>query len=313
MSPRTESSYLAWVERFIKWSGGRHPIEMGISEVDDFIRHLAVDLDLAPSSRNQAASALQFLYKKVLRAALPSIVQASGPVRAKLPHRLPVVLSRSEIELVLKNLSGRKRLIGSLLYSAGLRLKEALSLRVKDVAMETRQLTIREAKGGRDRVAILADRLRDPLRRHLAWRRELHRADLKVGAGWVILPHAWDRARPYLRRDFGWEYLFPASRITTDLNDSRRRHRLHLHPSAMSRAVKRAEKRSGISKRVTCHTFRHSFATHLLQDGYDIRTIQELLGHRSVKTTMIYTHVLNRPGLGVRSPFDTPPGPRDAT
>lgn len=304
MSPRTEASYIAWVEQFVHWSGERHPNEMGIDEVNEFIGHLAVNRRLSPSSRNQAASALQFLYRRVLGTTLPASV-SSGPVRAKLPKRLPTVLSKDEVSIVLRNLSGTKRLIGSLLYGAGLRLKEALSLRIKDANLGLGQLVIREAKGSRDRVAILPESLRGPFRRQIERRQELHQSDLDRGAGWVELPHAWDRAKPNLGRDFGWEYLFASSTLIPLPHHPSRLHRFHLHPSAMSRAVGRAARRSGLSKRVTCHTFRHSFATHLLQDGYDIRTIQELLGHRSVKTTMIYTHVLNRPGLGVRSPLDT--------
>jgi len=315
LSPRTEEAYVGWASRFIEFHRGAHPKELGREAVDAFLRHLAVDRSVSPSTQNQAASALTFLYREVYGRRLER--SGGGLTRARRPRSLPTVLSRREVGLVLRELVGTKRLIAELLYGTGLRIREAMELRVKDVALDTSEITVRRAKGARDRVVMIPDRLSVPLRRQIHRRSALHRADREKGVGWAVLPGATARKSPNAGWELAWQFLFPASRITVDPN-TRCRGRHHLHPTAVQRAVKKAGRESGIHKRVTCHVFRHSFATHLLRAGYDIRTIQELLGHKSVRSTMIYTHVLNRPGLGVQSPLDTleeastgePPGPR---
>jgi integron integrase len=299
-SPRTEKAYLGWIARFARFHGRAPLSALGQHEVDAYLTHLAVANRVSASTQNQAASALVFLFRE-LGHPLPG--RGGGVVRARRGVRLPEVLSQREVARVLRELSGRKRLIGALLYGSGLRVQEALGLRVKDLRLELREVVVRQAKGRKDRITMVPDRLREALARQIAWRRGLHDQDLAAGAGWIELPGAYERKSPRSAREAGWQYLFPAARLSRDPMTGRRG-RVHLHPSAMQRAVKEAVRRAGVERRVTCHTFRHSFATHLLQQGYDIRTIQELLGHSSVRTTMIYTHVLNRPGLGVLSPLD---------
>lgn len=299
-SRRTEKAYVLWIRRFVIFHGRRHPAEMGEREVSQFLNSLAEDRRVAASTQSQAASALIFLYKKVLRRDIRWIEDVA---RAKAPKRLPVVLSRDEVKAVLGELHGAKRLVAMLLYGSGLRLIEGLELRVKDIDFGRGELLVRRGKGGKDRVTMLPSSSKDPLAQHLERVRAQHDGDLDLGAGYVKLPGALERKSPSANREWLWQYVFPARRLWTDPEDGRR-YRHHLHESAVQRAVREAVRRAGINKRATCHTFRHSFATHLLEDGYDIRTVQELLGHSHVNTTMIYTHVLNRGGLGVRSPVD---------
>ena len=255
---------------------------------------------MSTATQNQAASALLFLYREVL---CRTIDPPQGVVRPRKQRRLPVVVTHGEVAAVLRELTGTRRLVAELLYGSGLRLLEGLQLRVKDLDLERDEITVRRGKGGHDRVTVLPSALRQDLNRQLKRVRAQHEADCRRGAGWVEVPNALDRKAPAAARELQWQWLFPATRCYThEATGQRRRH--HLHESAIQRAVTEAVRSAGITKRASCHTFRHSFATHLLEDGYDIRTIQELLGHRSVKTTMIYTHVLNRGGRGVRSPLD---------
>lgn len=299
-SPRTETQYCLWIRRYVLFHGKRHPNDMGAAEVERFLTHLAVVDKVSASTQNQALSALLFLYNHVLAKPLDGL---QGVVRAKMPSRLPVVLSREEARAVLARMEGAVRLVAVLLYGAGLRLNEALELRIKDVDFGRRQIAVRRGKGGKDRLVPLPDVLREPLREHLERVRRLHDSDLSRGLGRVSLPDSLGRKFPGADREWVWQYLFPAARICDDPRWGPPT-RYHLHETAVQRAVRQAALAAGISKRVGCHTFRHSFATHLLEDGYDIRTIQELLGHADVSTTMLYTHVANRGGLGVRSPAD---------
>jgi integron integrase len=273
---------------------------MGAAEITQFLSSLAVERNVAASTQNQALSALLFLYRQVLEQELPWL---DGVVRAKRAERLPVVLTREEVCAILRGLQGPPRLMAVLLYGAGLRLLECARLRVKDVDFATNQIVVRAGKGDRDRMTMLPGALKVDLARHLEFVRTQHETDLRRGAGWVELPWALARKYPNAGREWAWQWVFPATRIYVDrVTSQRRRH--HLHESVLQRAVKEAIRRAGIAKRASCHTFRHSFATHLLEDGHDIRTVQELLGHRDVSTTMIYTHVLNRGPAGVRSPVD---------
>jgi integron integrase len=299
-SRRTEKAYIHWIKRFIFFHGKRHPAELGASEVTAFLTSLAVHDKVAASTQNQALSALLFLYREVLSVELPWL---DDVIRAKRPQHLPVVLTRDEVRAVLQRLDGAPRLMALLLYGAGLRLLECCRLRVKDVDFATNQIVIRHGKGGKDRVTMLPAAVKAALIAHLERARKQHQADLRHGAGWVELPSALTRKYPNAGRDWGWQWVFPATRMYVDrLTAQRRRH--HLHESVLQRAVKDAVRGAGIAKPATCHTFRHSFATHLLEESHDIRTVQELLGHSDVSTTMIYTHVLNRGPAGVRSPAD---------
>ncbi|HEX6533147.1 MAG TPA: integron integrase [Gemmatimonadaceae bacterium] len=303
-SRRTEEAYVGWVRRYIAWSGRRHPRELGASDVRRFLSGLATERRVSASTQNQALSALLFLYGNVLGRPLPEV---RGIVRAKRPHRVPVVLTRGEARAVIERIDGPARLVALLLYGAGLRLLEALTLRVKDIDFDQRRIVVRGGKGGKDRITVLPAAVVSPLRAHLARVHELHVRDLASGAGAVELPEAFSRKHTGAAREWRWQWIFPAARqYVHPITRERRRH--HLHESAVQRAVKMAILAAGTTKRASCHTFRHSFATHLLEDGYDIRTVQELLGHRDVSTTMIYTHVLNRGGLGVMSPLDRPSG-----
>ena len=299
-SRRTEEAYVHWVRRFIWFSGRRHPGELGEAEVTAFLSHLAVERKVAAATQNQALSALLFFYRHVLQvklAWLKDIERAGG-----LP-RTPTVLSRAEVERVLGELQGTRWLIASLLYGAGLRLLECLRLRVKDVDFSYLQILVRDGKGGKDRVTMLPERLGAPLRAHLDRVRRLHLRDLAEGFGEVGLPFALARKYPGAGKDWVWQYVFPSARRSADPRSGViRRH--HLDESVPQRAVKEALRACGVAKHASCHTLRHSFATHLLEAGYDIRTVQELLGHSDVSTTMIYTHVLNRGGRGVKSPLD---------
>ena len=299
-SHRTEDAYCHWVRQFIAYHGLRHPRDLGPSEVETFLTALAVDRDVSASTQNQALSALLFLYRSVLIAPLPQLTHV---VRARTSPRLPVVLSRSEVKSVLEHLDGTPRLVAGLLYGSGMRLLECLELRVKDLDVERQQITIRQGKGRKDRVTMLPSTLIAALRHHLDEVRSLHACNLAIGLGAVVLPYALAAKLPGAATSWPWQFVFPAARICRDPRWGAPP-RFHLHESVIQRAVAEAVRRSGITKRASCHSLRHSFATHLLEDGYDIRTVQELLGHADVSTTMIYTHVLNRGGLGVRSPAD---------
>lgn len=298
MSPKTEKAYVSWIRQFILFHQKRHPEEMAEEEVTAFLTHLAVRRKVRASTQNQALSALLFLYRNVLDRELGNL----DAVRAKRPRRAPVVLSRNEVRRVLPHLQGTARLVVLLLYGSGLRLKECLRLRVKDLDFQYGQVTIHDGKGRKSRVSMLPQQLQEPLRRHLDTVRTLHRRDLDDGFGRTSLPYALARKYPNSPGEWVWHYVFPASQRVRQKDGDEVRH--HLDPSAIQKALRRAVRRSGIPKRATSHTFRHSFATYLLEDGYDIRTVQELLGHQSVRTTMIYTHVLNKGGMGVRSPAD---------
>lgn len=299
-SARTQEAYTHWVRRFLRYYRQRHPAALGQMEVGRFLSALAEEQRVSASTQNQAASALLFLYRHVLH---KDIRRWAGVVRAKEPKRVPVVLTPDEVRAVLRALHGMPRVISLLLYGSGLRLLECLDLRVKDMDFERGEIRLRRGKGNRDRITILPGAARPLLERHLARVRERHREDLRAGAGHVALPDALERKIPRASHEWPWQYVFPAGRLSTDpVSDHRGRR--HLHESGVQRAVSAAARTAGITKRVTCHTFRHSFATHLLENGYDIRTVQELLGHRDVRTTMIYTHVLNRGPLGVQSPAD---------
>jgi integron integrase len=298
-SDRTADAYAGWVRRYVRFHGLRHPGELDGRAVDAYLDHLANEGRASVSTQRQAASALIFLYAEVLGRAV-RITRALA--RPGAPRRLPVVLSRDEVRAVLAETRGTARLVANLLYGSGLRLMEALQLRVKDVSLDRREITVRGGKGDRDRMTMLPRALFPEIRRQMDRVRARHAADFRGGAGWVQLPHSLDRKFPHAARQLAWQFLFPASRLHTD-SHSRQRRRHYLHPTAVQRDVAAAARTAAIPKRVTCHTLRHSFATHLLEDGYDIRTIQELLGHRDVRTTMIYAHVLNR-GPGVISPLD---------
>ncbi len=299
-SRRTEEAYVAWIRRYIFFHGKRHPAEMGAPEITRFLTSLAVDGKVAASTQNQALSALLFLYRAVLELEVPWL---DGLVHARRPERLPVVLTRDEVRAVLQRLEGAPRLMAYLLYGAGLRLLECCRLRVQDVDFGANQIVVRAGKGDKDRVTMLPGVVKGDLVRHVELTRAQHQRDLERGAGWVELPTALARKYPTAGREWAWQWVFPATRMYLDrASGERRRH--HLHESVLQRAVKDAVQRAGLGKRAGPHTLRHSFATHLLEDGHDIRTVQELLGHRDVSTTMIYTHVLNRGPAAVRSPAD---------
>jgi integron integrase len=299
-SRRTEKAYCLWAKRFIRFHGLRHPAEMGAAEINAFLTDLAVECHVAASTQNQALAALLFLYRTVLGRPPGDL---GNVIRARKPQHLPVVLTRAEVRAVIALLDGDTALIARLLYGAGLRLGECLRLRVHDIDFERREITVRDGKGGKDRVTMLPETLVGPLRLHVAEVKQLHERDLAAGWGRVPLPDALERKYPNAARDWRWQWVFPQRTRWRDLGaGAQGRH--HVHETIVQRAITAAVRGSGIEKRASCHTLRHSFATHLLEGGYDIRTIQELLGHKDVRTTMIYTHVLNRGGLGVRSPAD---------
>lgn len=299
-SRRTEEAYIHWAKRFIYFHGKRHPAELGEAAVTAFLNYLASDRNVAASTQNQALSALLFLYKETLGKELDWL---DGLVRAKRPQRMPVVLTKDEVERLLGALDGIQWLMASLLYGAGMRLMECLRLRVKDVDFGYKQILIRDGKGEKDRITMLPESLVGPLKTQMDRARSIHDLDLREGFGEVHLPYALARKYPRAGFEWNWQYVFPSKNRSADPDDGViRRH--HLDESVLQRAVRTASRIAGISKPVHCHTLRHSFATHLLQSGYDIRTVQELLGHSDVSTTMIYTHVLNRGGRGVKSPLD---------
>jgi len=299
-SIRTEQTYVDWIKRFILFHGKHHPKDMGAQEVEAFLTHLAVEGRVAASTQNQAKNALLFLYKEVLEIELPWL---NNVTQAKAPKRLPVALTRAEVQALLARLEGTHWLTASLLYGSGLRIMQGLRLRVKDVELTRREILVRDGKGSKDRVTMLPTALLAPLKTHLQRVKLLHEQDLAAGYGAVYLPYALDKKYPNAGREWAWQYIFPSANLSVDpRSDETRRH--HLQDQAVQRAVKQAVRAAGLTKTVTPHTFRHSFATHLLESGYDIRTVQELLGHSDVSTTMIYTHVLNRGGRGVVSPLD---------
>jgi integron integrase len=299
-SLRTEQAYVDWARRYIRFHGLRHPQEMGPVELTAFLTHLAVQRQVSASTQAQARSALLFLYRQVLGLQLPWLEEV---VVAKAARRLPVVLTPGEVRALLAELSGTMGLVGALLYGTGMRLMEALRLRVKDVAFERRELVVRHGKGGKDRITVLPETLVAPLQAHLSRVQALHGSDLAEGHGAVWLPDALALKYRQAPRTWGWQWVFPSTVRAADPRTGEvRRH--HLHEASVQRAVSLAAKRAGIHRPCSPHVLRHSFATHLLQSGYDIRTVQELLGHRDVSTTMVYTHVLNRGGRGVRSPLD---------
>lgn len=302
-SIRTEEAYLGWMRRFILFHGKRHPEELGTEAVREFLTDLAVEGKVAAATQNQALSALLFLYQQVLK---KEIGWLSDVERAQRPAKLPVVCTPEEVRVILRAVrGGTPRLMAHLLYGSGLRLMECVRLRVKDVDLGYNQIVVRDGKGNKDRVTMLPVRLCQPLERHLSKVKHLHEEDVEEGHGDVYLPYALERKYRRASREWAWQYVFPSGRRSLDPREPgspARRH--HVSEAVLQRAVKEAVRRSQVAKPVTCHTFRHSFATHLLENGYDIRTVQELLGHKDVSTTMVYTHVLNKPGIGVRSPLD---------
>lgn len=299
-SLRTEQAYVGWIKRYILFHQKKHPSAMGIAEVNQFLSHLAVEGRVSASTQNQALSALLFLYSVVLEQPLPRV---EGLVRARRPRRLPEVLSRQEVQSVLGQMNGLMLLIAALLYGTGLRLMECLRLRVKDINFDRGEIVVRDGKGRMDRRTMLPDRLRGPLREQLERARTIFEQDRAEGHGGVYLPDALARSYPAAAQEWGWQWIFPATRLSEDPRSGlTRRH--HMDESVVQKAVRAASKAAAIRRAVSCHTFRHSFATHLLESGYDIRTVQELLGHKDVATTMIYTHVLNKGPMGVESPLD---------
>jgi len=300
-SPSTEKIYAAWAERFLRRQGAARPETLGEAEIGRFLSSLASESGVSASTQNQALNALLFLYQQVLGKKIGLI---KGVVRAKRPKRLPVVLSRDEVRTVLGQISGTPRLMAMLLYGAGLRVLECCCLRVKDLDFDQNQIVVRAGKGDKDRYTMFPATAQEPLRRHLEAVRRQHEEDLLKGLGSVALPNALARKYPNAVKEWGWQWVFPATSHYVDQNTGERR-RHHLHETVLQRAFKEARLKAGIAKPASCHTLRHSFATHLLEDGYDIRTVQELLGHNDVSTTMIYTHVLNKGGRGVKSPIDS--------
>ena len=299
-SLRTEESYLYWIRYYIRFHKKRHPETMSEKEIECFLTHLAVNKKVSPSTQNQALSAILYLYKKVLKVELPWL---KNVVRAKRKKYIPVVFTREEVKHLLAQFDGTYWLLFSLIYGAGLRVSECARLRVKDIDFHYKQLLIRDSKGSKDRVTVLPGPLIEPLRNHLARVQELHQQDLKNGYGDVYLPYALKRKYPNADKEWYWQYVFPSRDIATDPRSGKRR-RHHIYEKSLSRNIKKAMRKANIYKPASTHTLRHSFATHLLEDGYDIRTVQELLGHKDVKTTQIYTHVLQKGGAAVRSPLE---------
>jgi integron integrase len=299
-SRATEKAYVMWAERFIRFHKMRHPAEMGEAEINAFLTHLAVEEHVSSSTQNQALAGLLFLYRHVLEREVGDL---GGVIRARKPSRVPVVMTRDEVRAVLDAMDGEARLMASLMYGTGMRLMECLQLRVLDVDFGSLEITVHDGKGAKDRVTMLPESLAPALKDQLRRAKAVHDRDLSDGWGRVALPDAVDRKYPNAPWEWRWQWVFPQQTRWTNAA-TREQGRHHVHETIVQRAVKQAVRRVGLTKHVSCHTFRHSFATHLLEAGYDIRTIQELLGHKDVSTTMIYTHVLNKGGLGVKSPFD---------
>ncbi|HEY3363435.1 MAG TPA: integron integrase [Symbiobacteriaceae bacterium] len=299
-SPKTEQAYCMWVKRYIYFHNVRHPVEMAEPEINAFLAYLAVKSKVSASTQNQALSALLFLYRHVIGREIGNLGEV---IRARKPTRLPVVLSRDEVKAVLGRLTGGTLLMATLMYGAGLRLMECLCLRVQDIDFARNEITVRDGKGNKDRLTMLPSRAKQPLAQHLEHVKEIHRRDLADGCGRVLMPYALDRKYPGAATDWRWQWVFPQERRWRN-GQTGEQGRHHVDESIIQRAVKEAVASAGLTKRASCHTFRHSFATHLLEGGYDIRTVQELLGHSDVKTTMVYTHVLNQGPRGVRSPID---------
>jgi integron integrase len=301
-SPRTEKTYTHWVREYILFHNKRHPREMRVAEINQFITHLVVERKASASTQNQAISAILFLYRNLLNIELDETTLDF--IRPKKGKRVPTVLSKDEARSIIFNLAGEYKLMVQIMYGGGLRLMECLRLRVKDIDFENHRILVYDGKGGDDRVTMLPDSIIPSLREHLARRKAIHQKDLAAGHGSVFMPFGLDKKFPAAHEQWMWQYVFPASTLNPDPETGiLRRH--HIHETALQRSIRDAAKLAKVEKRVTPHTFRHSFATHLLQSGYDIRTVQELLGHKDVKTTMIYTHVLQRGGLAVKSPLDT--------
>jgi len=300
-SRRTEKSYVSWILKYIYFHNKTHPAKMGENEINQFLTYLATDKHVSASTQNQALSAILFLYKWVLNRELGDFGHV---IRAKKTRKIPVVFTRSEVRAIINCMTGTNKLMVMLLYGSGLRLMECLRLRIKDLDFGNTQLVIRDGKGEKDRVTLLATNIVPQLKRHLKQVRKTHNSDLEMGYGKVSLPYALERKYPNASSEWHWQYVFPSLKLSKDpLSGKTKRH--HLHESVLQRAVKAAVKKAGICKHGGCHTFRHSFATHLLEDGYDIRTIQDLLGHKSLETTMIYTHILNQGPMAVKSPGDS--------
>ena len=301
-SYRTEQTYVGWVRRYILFHNKRHPAQMGRPEIESFLTHLAVDRNVAPSTQNQALHAILFLYREVLEEPIPERINA---LRAQERRRLPTVLTVEEVQRLLKQMAGVPHLVALLLYGSGLRVREALSLRIKDIDFDRLQITVRAGKGDKDRITMLPESAISELEAQLQIAKALHQRDLAQGHGRAPLPNALASKYPNAEREWGWQFVFPSSRLSKDPQriDSPL-YRYHLHESVIQKAVRTAAQEANLTKPTTPHTLRHCFATHLLEAGYDIRTVQELLGHSDVKTTQIYTHVLNRGPHGVRSPLD---------
>lgn len=301
---KTERAYLSWIRRYILFHGVRHPVHLDVTNLEEFLTYLAVEENVAAATQNQALSAVLFLYKHVLERPLPDHKLES--VRARRSKHLPTVLSKDQVRTLLACLTGTNRLLAELLYGAGLRVSECVRLRVKQLDFAQMQIVVRDGKGKKDRVTVLPESTASSLRKHLIRVKRVHENDLTEGLGAVYLPHALERKYPQASRDWPWQWVFPSPQISTDPRSGlRRRH--HISRSGLRKAVQRAADLADLTKHVTPHTLRHSFATHLLENGYDIRTVQDLLGHKHVQTTMVYTHVLNRGGLAVRSPLDSDP------
>ena len=301
-SIRTEDAYVYWTKQYIFFHGKRHPKELGEKEISDFLTYLAVKRNVAASTQNQALNALVFLYKHIIGKDLGDFGKFQ---RAKTSHRLPVVLSRKEVEILVSFISPKYRLIALLLYGCGLRLIECLRLRVKDIDFEIGEVIVRNGKGGKDRGTMLPEKARESLKEQLKRVKAVHEQDLKNGYGEVYLPNALSRKYPSAGKEWRWQFVFPSEKISKDDPRSGKWRRHHLYETSVQRAVRNALFKAKIAKHATPHTFRHSFATHLLEDGYDIRTVQELLGHKDVSTTMIYTHVMNKGAMAVKSPLDS--------
>jgi integron integrase len=299
-SIRTEKSYVSWIKRFILFHGKRHPQEMGKPEIEAFLSHLVMKRNVASSTQNQAFNAILFLYKYVLDADMPEDINA---LRSKKPVRVPTVMTREETFKLIAMMQGTHQLMAKLIYGCGLRVMECIRLRVKDIDFAMNQIVVRDGKGKKDRITVLPDGVKPALIEHLVYVKRLHQDDLTKGYGRVYLPNALAKKYPNADRQWGWQYAFPAKTLSKDPRSGMKR-RHHLHVSCIQKAIRKAVNLCAVVKPVGCHTLRHSFATHLLAEGYDIRTVQELLGHKDVSTTMIYTHVLNRGGKGVRSPLD---------